>query len=308
MARKSRAKKKKKKRNNNSRKRTTSGIDDTYGDNDSDKNNTNDDDADDDNDDDNDGDDEDEGDDNDNTDDDDDDDNNDNNDARDNDYDNDNNARKPAAAPTFSSSAPHDAGSRCLLANEAGLAIVTNERLVLWTWRALLNSGAHFGAVPQPVTNFALDVLDQQLAARSDFSSLDKRGHVLLGGNRGFTLYDIAAEAPLYRFRITRGNSIASFHAMAWSGECVVTLESRGCRIWRILPLSGVELGGGTASESGAALRAADLGCDVVLIEQDNILGGMSNDALLTDEEMQRLSEMRARVEKHPKILNASSF
>lgn len=59
---------------------------------------------------------------------------------------------------------------------------------------------------------------------------------------------------------------------------------------------------GGGISGMSAALRAADLGCDVVLIEQDNILGGMSNDALLTDEEMQRLSEMRARVEKHPKI------
>ena len=45
-------------------------------------------------------------------------------------------------------------------------------------------------------------------------------------------------------------------HIVYCQRKVVVSLEKGGVRVWRILPLSGVELGGGTASESGVNVRA----------------------------------------------------
>jgi hypothetical protein len=143
-----------------------------------------------------------------------------------------------------------------LLVSEACLVIVADTHFFMWTWRSLLYVGTSVETMPAPSITFALDPIDEKLMPRADFSTLDLRGHVLLGGNQGFVLYDIAAEAPLFRYELSTAFAIASFHAVRWSGECVVTLEAAGVRIWRVFPLAGVqELGGGTTSESGVAPR-----------------------------------------------------
>jgi hypothetical protein len=150
-------------------------------------------------------------------------------------------ARKASVAAASSSSSTVGAAaagarsSRCLLVSEACLVIVADTHFFMWTWRSLLYVGTSVETMPAPSISFALDPVDEKLMPRADFSTLDLRGHVLLGGNQGFVLYDIAAEAPLFRYELSTAFAIASFHAVRWSGECVVTLEaSRRAHLARV--------------------------------------------------------------------------
>jgi ankyrin repeat protein len=156
-----------------------------------------------------------------------------------------------AVAPASSASASASLSSvRCLLLSEACLIIVAGSQLHLWNWRSLLRGG---GDLPMPTTSFALDPVDKVILPRSDFSCVDACGRVLLGGNMGFAIYDLASEQALFRFHVRQASEMPSFHAIRWSGECVVTFEATGARVWRVAAQAEMKNGGGTASESTAA-------------------------------------------------------
>jgi hypothetical protein len=74
------------------------------------------------------------------------------------------------------------------------------------------------------------------LQLRAPLCSVDESGRVVLGSREAFTVYDARHGIAMYRFRV-KGTLPPHFTAIRWSGECVVTLEQRGVRVFRVLPL-----------------------------------------------------------------------
>jgi ankyrin repeat protein len=197
-----------------------------------------------------------------------------------------------AATPASSAASAAPSSARCLLLSEACLIIVTGSQLHLWNWRSLLRGG---GDLPKPTTTFALDPVDKVILPRSDFSCVDACGRVLLGGNMGFAIYDLASEQALFRFHVRQASEMPSFHAIRWSGECVVTLEATGARVWRVAAQAEMKNGGGTASESTAAnaRRVITMRSPPALIEPED---GSIFCALHVDSEWALLGDSYGRI------------
>lgn len=84
---------------------------------------------------------------------------------------------------------------------------------------------------------------------------MDERGRLLLGAHDAFAVYDAVRGEPIFRFR-RRAALPLRFVAMRWSGSCVVTLEAKGARVFRVLPrLAGTAARRASASGSAPAKK-----------------------------------------------------
>jgi hypothetical protein len=159
------------------------------------------------------------------------------------------------------------------------------------------NKSTTLTSIDKPTRQFRLAAIDARLVARADYSTLDARGHLLLGGNQVclFVLFVclfvwfvtlFVVGVCVVRYRV--GDAALSLHVWRQNRHRLVLCNAlvgrvcchareryvsmsiplslpsqqqqqqqqpEGARVWRILPLSGVELSGGTASESGVAAR-----------------------------------------------------
>jgi ankyrin repeat protein len=150
------------------------------------------------------------------------------------------------------SNAPDAGARRVLMVNDVWIAVASNRRVGMWSLGSLINGGGGGGAVDDdsataassdaasaaviPCREIVLDAAEHSLQLRVPLCSIDERGRFLLGAYESFVLYDGRFGVPMFRFRC---NGLPPrFLALRWTGENIVSMEERGARVFRVMPLA----------------------------------------------------------------------
>ena len=147
------------------------------------------------------------------------------------------------------SNSPDAGARRVLMVNDVWIAVASNRRVGMWSLGSLSNGGAAVdddsataassdaaSAALIPCREIVLDAAEHSLQLRVPLCSIDERGRFLLGAYESFVLYDGRFGVPMFRFRCT--GLPPRFLALRWTGENIVTMEERGARVFRVMPLA----------------------------------------------------------------------